>query len=132
MLGLKLVPVIVATLVFWFMGFLWYGVLFNDVWMVEQGVSASDAGGFDVYMLGGILITLMQVVGIGLVLKWKGDSDVVAAIKTTGLLWLLIALPFVSYAFLYLPVHSSTLLVIDASHLFVGWLAAAAILSLMK
>lgn len=130
--GLKLVPVLVATLVFWMLGYLWYGVLFMDAWMAGHALTADDAGGFDIYMAGGILITLMQVVGIGLVLKWKGVGDLMDAVKTAGVMWLLIALPFVMYAYLYLPAHDPTLLMIDASHLLVGWLVSAGILTLMK
>jgi len=129
--GLKLVPVLVATLVFWMLGFLWYGVVFMDAWMAGHGLT-DDGGSFDIYMAGGILITFMQVVGIGLVLKWKGVGDVMQALTTAGVMWLLIALPLMMYAYLYLPAHNSTLLMIDASHLLVGWIVSAGILTLMK
>ena len=95
-------------------------------------LTADDAGGFDIYMVGGILITFMQVIGIGLILKWKGVADIGDAVKTIALLWLLIALPLMLYAYLYLPAHNSTLLMIDSSHLLVGWLVSAVILSIMK
>jgi hypothetical protein len=36
------------------------------------------------------------------------------------------------YAFLYLPAHNATLLMIDASHLLVGWLVAAFALAMVK
>ena len=130
--GLKLVPVLVATVVFWLLGWVWYGMVFMDAWMAGHGLTADDAGGFDIYMIGGILTTFLQVVGIGLILKWKNASDLTAALKTAVIMWALLALPFVLYAYLYLPAHNSTLLMIDASHLLVGWGVTAAVFSLLK
>ena len=131
--GLKLVPVLAASVVFYLIGFLWYGVLFQEAWMTATGVTEADAQeGAAIYMAGGFLITITQVVGIGLVLKWKGSAGVAAAVMTTLLLWLFLALPFSMYAYLYQPAHSSALLMIDASHLLAGWLAAAGILGAMN
>ncbi len=131
-LGLNLVPVLVATLVFWMLGYLWYGVLFMAPWMAGHGLTADQAGAFDIYMAGGILITLMQVIGIGLVLKWKGAADLADAVKTVLLIWVFLALPIIMYAYLYLPAHNSTLLMIDAAHLLVGWVVPAVVFSLIK
>ncbi len=131
-LGLNLVAVLVATLAFWMLGFLWYGVVFMDAWMAGHGLTADQAGGFDIYMAGGVIITLMQVIGIGLVLKWKGVGSIGEAVKTALLLWVFLALPFVHYAYLYLPAHNPMLLLIDGSHLLVGWVVSAVVLSLIK
>ncbi len=129
--GLKLVPVLVATLVFWLLGYLWYGVVFMDAWMAGHGLT-DDGGTFDIYMIGGILTTLLQVIGIGLFLKWRSAGDIGVAVKTALTMWVLIALPLIMYAYLYLPAHNSTLLMIDAAHLLVGWVLSAVILTVMK
>lgn len=130
--GLKLAPVLVATIVFWFLGFLWYGVLFMDAWMAAHGVTVDDAGGFDIYMAGGILTTLLQVIGLGLILKWRNGSGVGDAVKTALMMWVFLAFPFVMYAYLYLPAHDPTVLMIDGSHMLAGWVVSAAILTVMK
>ncbi|MGF1543836.1 MAG: DUF1761 domain-containing protein [Parvularculaceae bacterium] len=126
-LGLNLLGVLVGSLAFYFVGFLWYGVLFSDAWMATQSYEAADFEGQNQapYMIGGFLITVLQVVGLGLVLKWRGVANLPAALATAGTLWVLFALPFAHYAYLYAPHHSPTLLMIDASHLLVGWLVAA-------
>lgn len=129
--GLKLVPVLVATLVFWVLGYVWYGVVFMDAWMAGHGLT-EDGGGFDIYMVGGILTTLIQVIGIGLVLKWRSVAGVGPAAKTGATLWFVFALPIVMYAYLYLPAHNSTLLMIDASHMLVGWVVSSIIFAVMK
>ncbi|MEX6633475.1 DUF1761 domain-containing protein [Hyphococcus lacteus] len=132
-LGLNLVGVLVATLAFWMVGFVWYGLVFAEIWMEANGVTAETAGaGGSLYMLGGFVITLMQVIGIGLVLKWKGVATMGAAVMTAVILWFFLALPFANYAYLYSPAHNTTLLLIDASHLLVGWVVSAVVLSLIK
>ena len=127
------IGIVIASVAFYLVGFLWYGVLFTDAWMAAEGLTPADAEEQNpVYMLGGLLITVMQVIGLAIVLKWKGVSGIGDALKSTALLWALFALPFSMYAYLYLPRHDSTLLMIDASHLLVGWVVAAAVLSRFK
>lgn len=131
--GLNLIAVLVASVLFYLVGYIWYEFLFKEAWMAASGVTAADAEGDDpIYMAGGFLITVMQVIGIGMVLGWKGAADLVGAIKTALILWLLFALPFTMYPYLYTPDHNSTMLMIDASHLLVGWVVSAAVLRLIK
>ena len=131
MFGLKLLPVVLATIAFFFVWFLWYAVIFADLWMASHGLAQDDAGS-PLWMIGGLILTLMQVIGLGIILKWRNGSGVGAAVQTAGLLWLLLALPFSLYDFVYLPGHDFTLLLVDASHLLVGWIVAAIILAAMK
>jgi hypothetical protein len=133
LLGLNLLAVLVASIAFFFVGFLWYGVLFTDAWMAAHGVVAEQSGGESpIWMVGGFVITVVQVIGLGLVLKWKGTASLGDAVIAAVLVWFCFALPLTMYNYLYLTAHDSTLLMIDASHLLVGWAVSAAILSLMK
>ncbi len=132
MFGLKPIPVLAATLVFWVLGFVWYGVVFMNAWMAGHGIPVDQAGAFDIYMAGGILITLLQVMGLAFVLSWRNVSGIHEAVKTALTLWFFLALPIIMYAYLYLPAHNSTLLMIDASHQLVGWVVSAVILTVMK
>lgn len=131
--GLPPIGVVVATLVFYALGVLIYGIVFMETWMAAAGISASDAEqpGAVTYLLG-LLITLMQVVGIGLVLKWSGWPSMNEALAKIGLLALLFAVPFAAYTYLYMPPHSSTLLLIDSAHLVIGWILSAAILTWLR
>lgn len=127
------VGILVASVLFYLVGFLWYGVLFMEAWMAANGLVADDAAGQSpIYMLGGFLITVMQVVGLAIILKWRGVTGIADAVKAALLLWALLALPFTMYAYLYVPAHDATLLMIDASHLLVGWTVAAAALARFK
>jgi len=127
------VGVIVASVAFFIVGFLWYGVIFSDAWMAAEGISEEAAAADSpMWMILGFAITAMQVIGLALVLKWKGDAGAVAAATTAALLWALFALPFTLYGFAYTPGHNATLLMIDASHLLVGWVTAAVVLTYFK
>ncbi len=132
--GLNLAAVLAASVAFYFVGFLWYGLIFSDIWMAEMGIPASamEEGQNPLWMVGGFVITVMQAVGIGLVLKWKSAANMNAAIMAALILWITIAVPFAAYGYLYGVAHSLTLFMIDASHLLVGWVVSAIILSLIK
>jgi hypothetical protein len=130
---LSLPGIIVASIAFFLVGFVWYGLAFQEAWMAAEGVSAADAeGGSPVWMALGFFITVLQVIGLALVLRWKGVSSMADAATTAAILWALFALPLTLYDFAYLPAHNVTLLIIDASHLLVGWIVAAVALSFFK
>jgi hypothetical protein len=131
--GLNLVPVLAASAAFYVVGFLWYGLIFEQAWMREAGVTAEALEGQSpIWMVGGAVITIMQVIALGLVLKWRAITAVGHSIVTGIVLWLLIAFPFTLYGFFYTPAHNWLLLFIDASHLLVGWAVATGLLALMK
>ncbi|GAB4531260.1 MAG: hypothetical protein Tsb0010_12690 [Parvularculaceae bacterium] len=129
--GLNSVGVLAASVAFFFVGFLWYGVLFQDVWMAAHGITEEDASG-PVWMLGGFVITVIQVIGLGLVLRWRGAADPMEAAKTGALVWLVFALPIAHYDYLYTPAHDWMLLLVNSTHLLVGWVVSAVILSVLK
>lgn len=133
-LGVNLVGVLVGSVAFFLVGWLWYGIIFADAWMSAMGYTEADFAGQNqtVSMVGGFVITVLQVIGIGLVLKWKGAASLGEAVATALLLWFFIALPFASYGYFYSLAQSTTLLMIDASHLLVGWVVSAVALALIK
>lgn len=127
------IGVIVASLAFYFIGFLWYGFLFSDAWMAAHGLAAEDAEAQSpTWMAAGFVITVAQVIGLAVALKWKGVKSPMSAATTAAALWAFFALPFSLYSYIYLPAHDSTLLMIDAGHLLVGWVVSAIVLSLFK
>ncbi|MBI1393662.1 MAG: DUF1761 family protein [Alphaproteobacteria bacterium] len=133
-LGLNIVGVLIASVAFYFVGFLLYGLLFADLWMSAQGIAEADFEGQNTgaYMAGGFLITALQVIGLGLTLGWRKAMDMGAAIRTAIILWAFFALPFSHYSYLYEPHHNPALLAIDAGHLLVGWVVSAIVLTLFK
>ncbi len=131
--GIKLLPLILATLAFYLVGFLWYGVLFMDVWMAAAGHTEADfEGSSPGWMAVGVLISLLTVIGIGKVLQWANVQSIGDAVQKTLLVWAAFGLTMALYGLAYTPAHSIDLFLIDASHLLVGWLLAAIILAAMK
>jgi hypothetical protein len=125
------VGIAVATIAFFALGAVWYGFVFSDAWMSAQNLSKEDAGS-PLWMVGGFFLTIAQVVGLAIVMRWKGVTGPGDAAATAFILWALFGLPLELYDFIYLPSHSATLLAIDAGHLLAGWIVSAVILSLFK
>jgi len=131
--GLNSVAIVAASVAFFFLGFIWYGVLFSDIWMAAAGVTEADGQGQSpLWMLAGFGICVLQVIGLGLVLKWRGITDMGGAVKTAIIMWACFALAIVLYAYVYIPTHNGSILMVDASHLLVGWVVSAVILILIK
>ena len=130
--GYRILGIALATIGFYAVGAIWYGFAFSDLWMAESGVTEADYEDGSqawVWMIAGIVLTLMQVIGISYILNWKGRPDISDAIKSISILSVLLGAAFSMYAFVYLPKHSVPLLMIDTSHFVVGWIIVAAILT---
>ena len=131
--GLNPVAVLLGTIVFFMAGFVIYGVLFTELWMSIEGVSEADAEAAGMgWLAPALLITVLQVIAIGFLIKWRGATDLVGAVTTAIIAWALIAVPLMAYDPIYVPGHSPMSLVIDGLHLFVGWVASAIIFALLK
>ncbi len=131
--GIKLVPLIIATIAFYLVGFLWYGFIFMDMWMSAAGYTEADFDGSSpAWMALGPLISLLTVIGIGKVLLWTNAQSIGDAIQKTLFIWVAFGLTLALYGLAYSPMHSVNLFLIDASHLLVGWLLATVILAAMK
>jgi len=128
--GYKILGIVLATVAFYFVGFFWYGFIFSELWMAESHVTeAQAASGSPLWMIVGIVLTAMQVVGLSYILNWRGRPDMGEAIKSIGIISLLIPVAFCMYALAYMPQHSMPLFLVDACHLILGWLVATAILT---
>lgn len=131
--GLNLVGILLASLVFFFAGFVIYGVVLADVWMRIEGVTpdAAAAAGMG-WLVPAFAITVLQVIGLGMVLQWRKAMNLRDAVTTALAMWAFFALPLMAYDPIYIPGHSPLTLALDGLHLFVGWTASAVILTLFK
>lgn len=133
MFGLPLWGVVVAFLVFYSIGFLWYGVFFTDIWMQGEGYTEAElADANQAWMALGLPQTIAQVIGVGLILKWRGWPDLQGAVTTALIVSICFVLPFSAYQLMYSTAHSIPLFFVDATHLLFGWVASAIILTLMR
>jgi len=131
--GLKLIPVVLATIAFWVIGYLWYGIAFESQWLAEAGYTQADFEASSPAWMGlGVLISLLSVIVIGKVLQWTDATSIGDAAQRTLILWIGFGATMALYGLAFTPAHSVTLFLIDAGHLLVGWLVAAGVLTLMK
>jgi len=128
--------VIVAVLVFYMLGFFWYGFLFSDAWMAEAGISEaealanSEAQGVMMFVWG-ILVTLGQAMGLLMVLEYARATRLSTSLKIAFWLVITIVAPVLAYASLYQN-YSGTGFMIDFGHMLIGYLAMAAVYALFR
>ncbi|MBL4871232.1 MAG: DUF1761 domain-containing protein [Robiginitomaculum sp.] len=134
--GTSLAGILVATIVFYLLGFLWYGVLFSDQWMVANGIAEeaakahADKMGAMMYVAG-IIITLMQVLGLAYILHHASASVLMTCVKICAIIAVLIALPLMMYAHIY-EGRSHQAVGLDFAHVLIGYALVGAILSFFR
>lgn len=127
---MRIVGILVATILFFGLGFLWYGVLFKQVWLDAKGLTKDQFDGQSpLWMLGGPLIPLFVSIGMSKVMEWRGWPDTATALLTGLKLGIFFAIPMAAYELFYSLEHSLPLFLVDASHMVVGWLIVAFVTS---
>lgn len=118
--------IIVATAVAFFVGFLWYGLLFQARWMELTGVTEGDEGG-SMWMLLGLVQTFVTMVGLGWFIARDGSPGWMAGLKIGLVAGVCFALMTSAYGFIY-QTSALGLLPIDWSHLLVVYAVGGAII----
>ncbi len=136
--GLPVWGILVASVVFWLIGGVFYGALFTDIWIKAEGITpelieaaeADPMGG--AWMFGGFLLCVAMVKGLAFVLKWRGWPDLSGAIGTALVLWACFAVALLGYDLIYVPRHDWAGFFVDISYNLIGWVISAIILTLMR
>lgn len=124
--------VILATIAFFALGAVWYGMLFEAAWLAAEGITAEIAEarmaetGMGKWLFFALLITLGQAIGLLMVLHLAGAKRLPASLKYTFWLVVTIVAPILAYANVY-SAYSLSGFLIDAGHLMIGYLIMAAI-----
>lgn len=118
--------VIVATIVAFFIGFLWYGLLFQAQWMALSGVPA-DGDHNPIWMAVGLLQTFVTMTGLGWFIARDGGGGWMGGFKIGLIAAICFALMTSAYGFIY---HTSNigLLPIDWSHMLLIYALGGAII----
>ena len=130
--GVSLVGGLLATLAIYAVGALWFGLIFDQMWMDANGYTIAQIEenfSLPIFAGGGFIIPLILAFAIGWLLKQTGTRGLVPSVVFGAKVALFIAAPILAYGFVYDPVHSVTDLVLDVSHSFVGFTLGAAVLS---
>ena len=128
--GTSVLGIFLASLAFFVVGFLWYGVFFMKEWAVLTG-TPTDGDMSITPLIVGFMITLVQVLGLSFILQHAGASTLVTCVKICGLIALLIAFPIMAYNLNY-EGRPLALFKIDGSHILVGYLLVGVVLSFFR
>jgi len=128
--GTSLLGILLATIAFFAVGWLWYGVLFMEQWAALTNTPV-DGDMKIAPMIWGLVITLLQVLGLSYILHHANASKLLTCLKICAIIAVFIALPVLAYDMNYQG-SPKALFHIDASHLFIGYLVAGAVLSLFR
>jgi hypothetical protein len=117
--------VAVATVVAFFVGFLWYGLIFQEQWMALTGVT-DEGSGDSMWMLLGVVQTFVTMVGLGWFIGREGGGWM-NGLKVGLIAGVCFALMTSAYGFIY-QTSPMGLLPIDWSHLLVVYAVGGAII----
>jgi len=129
--------VLVATLLFFGVGSVWYTALFAEAWQTAANITDAQAEammaetGMGKWLGLALLISLAQAIGVLMVVHLSGAVTMIQSMTASFWLWLCVAAPILAYNSIYqgYPLYGFA---IDASHLLVGYLVMAAIYALFR
>ena len=134
--GHSLLAIILATIIFYMVGFAIYGFLFSEQWMTYAGMTEAEALARNealgpMMFVWGLLITLAQVLGIALFLKKANISSAGKGLLKGAILATLFSLPVMTYNWLYQG-SSANLLGLNYMHLLIGYSLVGAVLGFFR
>ena len=109
-------------------GFLIYGAVFSKLWMQLSGYTKEQLQPHMWKMAISWIMPILTAIGLALILKMAGVTNLATGLVITFEVWFFIVLPARLYSFVYSP-EKPGLLVMDLIHLLLGTLAAGAIIS---
>ena len=134
--GSSLLAIVLATILFYMVGFVIYGLLFSEQWLTYAGMTAEQATARSealgpMMFVWGLLLTFAQVLGIALFLRKANVRSAGKGLIKGAMLATLFALPVMAYNWLYQG-SSGNLLGLDYVHLLIGYSLAGAVLGFFR
>ena len=126
--GHDLLALIAAAIAIYPVGFIIYGLLFQELWMELAGVTEADFAGQEWKMALSPIMPILTVLALAKLIKLTGKSDLMGHLKVGFLAWLGFAFTALMYGWVYSADYALALFVMDSAHLLIGILLAAAIL----
>lgn len=120
--------ILVAAIAIYAIGFIIYGAVFSKLWMQLSGYTKEQLAPHMWKMAISWIMPILTAIGLALILKMAGVTNLATGLVITFEVWFFIVLPARLYSFVYSP-EKPGLLVMDLIHLLLGTLAAGAIIS---
>jgi hypothetical protein len=129
--GHNILAIIVAAIVMYGVGFVIYGVVFEELWMQLSGITAEEAQSEPWRMALSPAMPILQAAGLSLAIKWRGAVGWMGGLGVG--FWMGLCFVFASrlYSFVY-GTEAPALLGIDALHLFLINMVGGAIIGAWK
>ena len=134
--GTNIAGILIATIVMYMLGFLWYAAIFDAQWTELTGIT-EEIGQENMDKMGamffvwGLLIALGQVLGLSYVFNHVGANKLLTCVKICVIIAFLFALPLRAYGALY-EMEPAKLLTINFAYSLVGYGLIGAILSFFR
>lgn len=133
--GVNLLGLLVSGIAFWMLGFVFYGVLFTQVWTSLWGwdpaeLEAAAAEASALPMIIGFAISVLSALAVGVANARLGATDLMTAVKNAVFLWAGFVLITLSYDIIY-AMQPVMLLVLDGAHILLGFILIAVVQSLL-
>jgi Protein of unknown function (DUF1761) len=128
--GVNVAAVLAAAVAMFLVGFLFYGLLFDQVFMQARGYTEEEmqADASPMWMVGGFLIELTLAFGIGWMLLKSGAKTLAGAAGFGLALAAMIGFPLLAYNYTYSLEHSVPGLLVDWAHIAVSFATGAVII----
>ena len=120
--------IIVAAVAFYAIGFLIYGALFSKLWMQLSGYTKEQLAPHGWKMALSPIMPILAAVGLAILLKLARVDNLATGLVITFQIWFFIVLSTRLYSYVYSP-EKPGLLVMDAIHLLLGFMAAGGVIS---
>jgi hypothetical protein len=130
MKGINWAGVVAAVIVGQVIGFLWYGMLFDEQWMALSGVSPNE-GEATTSMALGVVNQLVLAVGLSWLINKAGTASLVGGATTGGLAGVFFALTTAALGFIY-GGQNTGLIPIDFGYLLISYAAMGATVGAVK
>lgn len=129
--GINYFAVAVSTIVYYLIGFIWYTLLFGEIWGKETGVSVKSPTKPRIWaMVGQFISTLLFALGIAIVLRFYGTDGITAGIHVSALVTVFFVVPVNSGNLFF--TGKKKLFLLDVCERAIGSLAIGIILGAWK
>lgn len=130
--GHNLLAILVAAIAIYAIGFVLYGLVFEQAWVAASGYSEEEIEtGMSKMPLSPIMPILIAI-GISLAIKWRNKPGAMSGVVTGLLMAALFLFPERLYGYVYAPAGGEAMLAIDTLHIFVTGLVGGAVLGAWK
>jgi purine-cytosine permease-like protein len=120
--------IVVAAIAFYAVGFIIYGAVFSKLWLQLSGYTQEQLKPHMWKMAISPIMPILSAIGLAIFLKLAQVDNLPAGLVVTLQIWFFLVLSTRLYSYVYSPERPG-LLIMDAIHLLLGFLAAGAVIS---